>query len=388
MLNINLSIEGNQMKKEEDIIEKIKSEEDDSFFDKSIYNINSWGADLSFRELVTMYKDGDLLKPEIQREYVWDKIEASFFIDSILLGLPLPSVFLAKTKDEKMLIIDGFQRIMTVYDYIEGIFSKDKKVFRLSKSPKINPKWQGKAFSELNELDQRKIKNTTIHSIIFVQVHPKTGDTSLYQVFERINTSGRTLMSQEIRNCVYQGRFNKMLIELNKSEIWRKLYGLDDPDSRMRDIEFILRFFALNSNPFEKDDTGMISLKKFLNEFMDEMNNKDLKFLNALKEEFLNVTKSVFKYFGENSFRNLSEKYPDTFTNKFSPTIFDSIMLATSNALKHNKKIDAKNIQARHLKLLKSTKYQYFISTRTTNIENIQGRVSLAAKILYGLKNE
>lgn len=373
------------MKKDNIVIERIKSEEEDNFFDDSIYNINSWGADLSFRELATMYRDGDLLKPEIQRQYVWDKVEASFFIDSILLGLPLPSIFLAKTQDEKMLIIDGFQRIMTVYDYIEGIFSKDKKVFRLSKSEKINPKWQGKAFSELNDLEQRKIKSTTIHSIIFVQLHPMSGDTSLYQVFERINTSGRTLVAQEIRNCVYQGSFNKLLIELNKFKYWRQLLGLQNPDSRMRDIEFILRYFAINSMELKPNHLGMISLKKYLNEFMDVTNKKGADDLEQLKYEFETVTSFLLKNIGENVFRNLSEKYENAFTNKFSPTIFDSIMIATSRMLKSNLRIGHKNLNVKHLQLLRNSKYQKFISIRTTNRENIYGRVSLAAKILYGM---
>lgn len=108
------------------------AEENKNYSDESLYNITSFGTDLTYRELVQMYADGDLEKPELQRKYVWSKKEASRFIDSILLGLPVPSIFLAKTKDEKRLIVDGYQRIMTVYDYIQGIFSGDGKVFKLS----------------------------------------------------------------------------------------------------------------------------------------------------------------------------------------------------------------------------------------------------------------
>ena len=102
------------------------------YSDDDLYNINSWGADLSFREIITMYEEGELLKPELQRKYVWTRTEASRFIDSILLGLPVPSVFFAKEQDETMLIIDGFQRIMTVHDYVKGVFSGDGKIFKLS----------------------------------------------------------------------------------------------------------------------------------------------------------------------------------------------------------------------------------------------------------------
>ena len=113
---------------EKDHIEVIKSEIEDDYSDDSLFNISSWGADLSFRELVSMYNDNELVKPELQRKYVWDKIEASRFIESILLGLPVPSIFLAQSGSQK-LIVDGYQRIMTVYDYIRGIFTTDNKSF-------------------------------------------------------------------------------------------------------------------------------------------------------------------------------------------------------------------------------------------------------------------
>ncbi|HDL8352590.1 TPA: DUF262 domain-containing protein, partial [Yersinia enterocolitica] len=179
-------------------IEVIEDEKDDSYSNDDLYNINSWGADLSFRELITMYQEDELQKPELQRNYVWDKVEASRFIDSLLLGLPVPSIFLANTSDETKLIIDGFQRIMTVYDYVTGLWSKDRKIFKLSDSKKINSRWRGLAFSELAPSEQRKIKATTIHAIIFEQTSPENDDdTSLYQIFERINTGGRSLMAQE-----------------------------------------------------------------------------------------------------------------------------------------------------------------------------------------------
>lgn len=88
---------------EKDHIEVIKSEMEDDYSDDSLFNISSWGADLSFRELVSMYNDNELVKPELQRKYVWDKIEASRFIESILLGLPVPSIFLAQSGSQKLI---------------------------------------------------------------------------------------------------------------------------------------------------------------------------------------------------------------------------------------------------------------------------------------------
>ena len=83
-------------------------EDNASYSDDSLFNINSWGADMSFRELITMYEEDELVKPELQRKYVWNKDEASRFIDSILLGLPVPSIFLAKVGEQSMIMFVVF----------------------------------------------------------------------------------------------------------------------------------------------------------------------------------------------------------------------------------------------------------------------------------------
>lgn len=372
---------------EEENIEKIEAEQQDDYSDDDLYNITSWGADLSFRELVQMYDEGDLLKPELQRKYVWDKAEASRFIESILLGLPVPSIFLAKTSDSKMLIVDGYQRIMTVYDFIvKKVFRTDGKVFKLSNSKKINAKWRGKAFDELSETEQRKIRTTTIHAIIFVQVQPKN-DTSMYQIFERINTSGRTLMPQEIRNCVYFGKFNELLFELNKIKTWRTLYGLENEDSRMRDMEFVLRFFALLERHWDETVTTSISLKKFLNDFMGSESSEKVEVLERRQARFERVVAFVYEHFGADAFHNVSKSDPSKLAGKFNPTVFDSIMVATSLFLEKNIK-PPKDINDRRLVLLKNTEFQDLTRVRTTNEDRIAKRISMTLKSLYDLNYE
>ncbi|MCL4272523.1 MAG: DUF262 domain-containing protein [Anaerolineales bacterium] len=374
-------------KSEEDHIEPIPAEIEDDYSNDDLYNITSWGADLSFRELVQMYDEGDLLKPELQRKYVWDKPEASRFIDSILLGLPVPSVFLAKKTDSKMLIVDGYQRIMTVYDFVvKKIFRTDGKIFKLSNSKKINKRWRGKAFDELSETEQRKIRTTTIHAIIFVQIHPQN-DTSMYQVFERINTSGRTLLPQEIRNCVYQGRCNNLLFELNRNKVWRTLYGLAEEDSRMRDLEFILRFLALSDSHWDINETGSISLKKYLNDFMGDEKQEDEDHIVELKKSFDEVLSFIQQHFGDDAFQNISKTDPKKLTGQFNPTIFDSLTLATRIFLKKGIKAPA-NLQQKRMTLLKDPSYQDLILVRTTNKDRIAKRIALALKVLYGLDYE
>ena len=365
------------MKNSDEIIEFINEENDDYYTDDSMFNISSWGADLSFREIISMYDEDELVKPELQRKYVWDKVEASRFIESLLMGLPVPSIFLAQSGSQK-LIVDGYQRIMTVYDYVNGIFSTDKKIFKLSNSEKINKRWRNKAFKELTSDEKRKIRSTTIHAIVFEQKKPENNDTSLYQIFERINTSGRTLMAQEIRNCIYQGTLNTLLFELNKNEKWRILFGLEQEDDRMRDLEYILRFFAFKSDGVRQSKKKQLSLKKTLNIFMGEYAHADVNIIDKFREDFLDTINIVFDVLGQDAFHNFSN---GKFTKKFHPAIYDAIMVAFFD-VRHELNCHSKISVERHVDLLRNAEFNKTITMRTTDIDNINDRIDLVKKMV------
>ena len=362
----------------------VENETDDDYYDDGLYKIKSWGADLSFRELVSMYEEGELIKPEIQRKYVWDKIEASRFIDSILLGLPVPSIFLAKDKNENKIIVDGYQRIMTIYDFINGLWSGDNSVFKLSKSKKINNKWSGKSFNELDAHHQKKIKSTTIHAIIFEQTHPKDEDTSLYQIFERINTSGKTLVPQEIRNCIYQGKLNSLMINLNKNKNWRILFtGSDDKrkytieEQRMKDIEFILRFFSIYEYVKREERPESLIMKKYLNIFMGDKNNNKETSIEKFNILFTKTMSHIYTHMGKNAFRKDNSQL-------FHPTIFDSISIATAQEIFSNNALDWTGRRAKKDNVLKDEEYITYISRRTTDDEHIIGRINKVKHYLFG----
>lgn len=376
--------------RQEEHIEEIQEELNDNYSNDDLYNINSWGADLSFRELITMYEENELLKPELQRYYVWEKPEASRFIESILLGLPVPSVFLANTQDDKKLIIDGYQRIMTVYDYVKkGIWRKDGKVFRLSNTDKINVKFRNKSFKELDEKDQRRIKSTTIHAIMFEQKAPNDNDTSLYQVFERINTGGRALMPQEIRNCVNQGEFNSLLFELNANPNWRILFGKSEVDPRMRDMEFILRFLALDTDFIKNNESSSISLKKYLNEFMGASSSQSSQVVEERKDKFNFVMQFIIENIGENAFYNITGGDDTKIRKRFYPTIFDAICPAIAIAYRHfGDNIPTENLENKRLELLKDQEFRKFISEGTMQISHIHGRINKALNYLFGISYE
>ena len=360
-------------------IVELKAEKYDDFSDDSLFSISSWGADLSFREICAMYEENELVKPELQRKYVWDRTEASRFIESILMGLPVPSVFFAQSGSQK-LIVDGYQRIMTVYDYINGIFSADGKIFRLSNSLKINEKWRNKSFNELSLDDQRKIKSTTIHVIIFEQKKPENNEASLYQIFERINTGGRSLNPQEIRNCIYQGSFNSMLFELNKNEKWRKLFGVKSEDGRMRDLEFILRFFLIKDENVQGSTANQISLKKELNNFMKVHRDDSIDLINIFKNDFNNTIDAIYELLGENAFHNYSK---GKYTKKFHPAIYDAIMTGFCKLIKANN-LSIENSIEKHKLLLQREDFIEAVSVRTTDVANIKMRINLVVDAFKG----
>ncbi|MGB6409357.1 MAG: DUF262 domain-containing protein [Planococcus donghaensis] len=358
-------------------------ENGDDYSDDDLFNIISWGADLSFRELITMYEEDELLKPEIQRNYVWDKNEASRFIETILMGLPVPSIFLAKSGEDN-LIVDGYQRIMTVYDFVKrGLFSKDNSVFKLSNTKSINERWRGKSYGQLTPEEKKRIRNSTIHAIIFDTKQTVKNDTSLYQVFERINTGGRQLLPQEIRNCIYHNDLNSLLIKLNKNEDWRNMFGDSSPDSRMRDIEYILRYITLGSPSVKNDDGQQIILKKSLNIYMGESTNSSKENLTKIDNEFKTVVNFLYNSLGKTAFSNFKDGKP----TKFHPAIFDSIMVATTYVLSKGIELEQfkKTLAAKKMELIENEEFKEYISERTTRIDHINGRINLATGILYGI---
>ena len=254
----------------------------------------------------------------------------------------------------------------------------------MANSEKINIRWRNKAFAELSTDDQRKIKSTTIHAIIFEQKKPENDDTSLYQVFERINTSGRTLTPQEIRNCVYQGPFNTLLFELNENNEWRKLFGIDTPDSRMRDVEFILRFFVMKTEDILHSDIKQISLKKSLNDFMNSHKNDDSSTILQFKTDFEQTVHAVYVHLGERAFRNYGS---NRFAKKFHPAIFDAVMVAAFLRLKSGGEIPNVTEEV-HKELLMNDEFKKAISKQTTNIANIRKRICLAEQILFGADSQ
>lgn len=213
------------------------------------YDITSYPSDYTLMGLVEMFKNGDIMIPDYQRGYVWNIKQASLLIESFLIGLPVPPIFLYIDDENKNLVIDGQQRLLSIVYFFEGYFGKEsltgkRQVFKLSGLNSKN-KFYNCTYNDLDDKDKRKLASSVLRAINIRQLSPTKENTSVYHIFERLNTGGTPLKPQEIRNCVFRSDFLNKLKELNKNPSWRKVINKKDFVKNQSDIELILRVYGL-----------------------------------------------------------------------------------------------------------------------------------------------
>ncbi|MGO9246494.1 MAG: DUF262 domain-containing protein [Verrucomicrobiia bacterium] len=227
----------------------------------------------SCADLVRMHKQGTLeIQPEFQRHVVWKVPSQTRFIDSLIKGLPIPSMcFSHDYSTGKWQVIDGLQRITSIIKFL------DEENWRLSNIADIDPLIAGKSTrdfrdpkSPLNKLFSR-VQDITIPVNVIRCDYKKASHTNfLFTIFHRLNTGGMRLTNQEIRNCIYTGELNMLLIELSDGETWARLVATKSRNSdRFQGEELILRFFAFCDNL--QNYTGRLA--RFLNDYMRENRN-------------------------------------------------------------------------------------------------------------------
>lgn len=256
-----------------------------------------WQAkDFSIREFLTMKNDGELdLQPNYQRNYVATDLIASKLIESILLDVPIPVVYLAEEQDGSYSVIDGQQRLTSFLSFLEGKFP-DNRPFKIS-GLKVLPELNRKLFIDLDPELQKKIRSTTIHSII---IKKESNSDIKFEIFERLNTGSTKLNEDEIRNTVYRGKYIDLLAELSENQGFHVLVRKDNFKKRMIYRGMILRFFALSEKSYLNYKSSM---KQFSNKELRD--NRDLtlskeKEYKARFEHCLDLVKLVF---GEMAFR-------------------------------------------------------------------------------------
>lgn len=341
------------------------------------YSITSYGADYPVDGLVKRINNDSIYIPKFQRGYVWNLKQASRFIESLLLGLPVPGIFLSKEQGgtQKLLVIDGQQRLRTIQYFYNGFFEPDKKEFSLkglSSSEQEEPPslFEGKTYNSLSDEDRRKLDDSIIPATIVKQDEPSNDDSSIYEIFERLNSGGTKLAPQEIRACIYHGEFNGLLAEINNNPDWRSICGTLDADSRMKDQELILRFLAL----YFEGDKYKKPMKGFLNNFMKE--NRQLKVYTSeeINKVFSETIKIAKECLGEKAFRP---------KRGLNAAVFDAVMVGIAHRLNHAPINDQKSVILKYESLLANKTFlAATIETgRTTEQTTVKSRLEEAIKV-------
>jgi hypothetical protein len=238
-----------------------------------------------------------ILQPDYQREYVWaEKPELrSRLIESLLLQIPIPPIYLGRLPNEKLEVIDGQQRLTTFINFTSNKF----KLERLQRLRELN----GKTFKELPENYQARILRATIPT---VEIDAGQNEDLRYEVFDRLNRGSVALNAQELRNCLYRGPFNQLLKKLERDSTWRHVKGGTEPDRRFVEQEMILRFLALTTRLPEYKG----NLTKFLSDYMKSYTKRDPdeleEELKKLQTMFRRTMENVYTVFGEHSGRVFS----------------------------------------------------------------------------------
>ena len=331
------------------------------------------------------------LRPEYQRRLVWDDWKRSLFIESLLLNVPIPPIFLYEWELSRYEVMDGQQRLNSIVDFYENGYA----LKGLEKWEELN----GLRFGELPEilrrgLDRRRLSAT----VLLVEGADKAPQQSDIRklVFERLNTGGQHLNAQELRNCLFAGDFNNLLIELSQEPLFTEIWEIpsyaqnvdmhgnvaavlrDNPRyRRMQDCEIVLRFFA-----FRKRANIRGSVRSMLDRCMEEQLNATKAELSDLKDAFKTRLKLAHDLFGTRVFRYKDEDQKW----QLSQPLYDGVMVAMDKLWsKRERLLSARTaVVGRVMRLLKRPSAFEVIVGRPNTAQAVQKRMKLLARAIEG----
>jgi hypothetical protein len=282
--------------------------------------------DLSFGEIMRMYQDGDIIiRPAFQRYFRWDVEQRTRFIESILLGIPIPPIFVAADGNGVWELVDGLQRVSTMLSFFGALKSKDEGIksknnWILGEGDKISA-LEGFTYETIPELFKRNLKRATCRVEI---LNWNSSYDMRFELFNRLNTGGSPLTPQEIRNCIYRDisdDFNQFLTRIASNEDFLSLIDLDDElIEQLYHEELALRFISLYKNTQIKH-----SIPQHMTAFMKQaLENKEFDYINYEKV-FTNVFALLNKLpLNRSIFRNQIKHQKD---GQFATALYDVITI-------------------------------------------------------------
>jgi len=328
-----------------------------------------------------------VLQPEFQRQYVWDRKKASRLVESVLLRVPLPIIYLSEQPDGKEYVIDGQQRLTSLFSFIDGKFpSGDSfKLTGLTAYKELNKK----AFSDLSTDLQDRIQDYTLRTVTLL----KQSDADLkFEIFERLNTGSEPLNDMELRNCVFRGPYNALLKELAAEPDFRALLGLTVADKRMRDVEFVLRFASFYHATYLKYTSPM---KRFFNQDMER--HKDIAEVDAehLRKAFKNALQNIRSLLGpQHAFKryypgDAQEPSGRWEPKKFNASLYDVLMGVFWDKDRNQVMAALDSIREGWIDLMvNNTEFREAIERSTSSQDMVKRRFDLTRNLVEGILRE
>lgn len=314
--------------------------------------------DITVKQLVDMVSENQInISPDYQRRFVWDSERQSHLIESIFLGIPIPSLFMATNEDSTWEVIDGLQRLTTLMNFAGAAADKPLVLRGMEKIPSLN----GARFDDLPS----NLKLSFLTRPLRITV---LNDRSDYQVrfdlFERLNTGGITLHEQEIRNCVFQGPFNDFIKSCASDDRLDAIVKRSDKTGRGNLEELTLKFFAY----FEERQKFVHSVKEFLNSYMEKKT-----------ESFPNKVE-LSKVF-DNTFGILSAALPGGIVRSNRPNstplvLFEAVAVGTADVIKAGGQIDPAKLRT----LLDDEGLKALTTGATNSSNKLIGRINYVAE--------
>jgi len=351
--------------------------------DNQAKSVKTKSLDISFNELLDMYNNQELIiNPDYQRMFRWSEEKQSMFIESLILEMPLPPIFVIESEDGIYELIDGLQRISTYlhfrYKDIEESIRKDFCSDRINSELVLTgcdivKELNEYTFDDLPRAVQLKLKRNFIR----MEILRKETDTNLrYHMFKRLNTGGELLSNQEVRNCTIRllgNEFNNFIIECSEYEYFKKAIAnvIDDYVITKKDQELVLRYFALKNNlvNYKKD------LDFFLTDYMEKVTTKELPFDYSKEREIFEKTfKCIYETEGKNGFSSVINLEENKFKTDIIMYFYDSFSCGIAQCVDI---LETKTPESMKKALNSLRKNVDFLKTRTGGKRNTEERIAL-----------
>lgn len=347
----------------------IRYDENNTEAERSVYPIANIKIDrqqFSIFEIKRRYDRGAIcLDPDFQRNYVWKTKQKSELIESVIMGIPLPLIYLAETMQGTLVIVDGRQRLTTFFDYMDNKFAL--------KGLNILTELNGYRFCDLEDDKEMRRFSSAIEDfqLILQIIKYPTPDRVRFDIFDRVNRGGTPLNNQEMRNALYQGRSTRLLNRLAEREEFRAATGDSISPVHMKDKYIILRaigfYFWRNRQLIKRNGEKVryrSDIEEFLGETMEQLNRMSVEGLRELEELFCEVMDMAYHILGEDAFRIPTDSGR---RRPVSMTLFESLFYFFALLVEGEEEIEPEEIQTAVDEMLEDS---VFLTALTYNVDS------------------